>query len=464
MFYRLREQYDISVIDNCVYIISKSGKKCAYLNKNVAIVLLIIVNSCSLKEASERVDFVYKLSFDEAENIVNNIIAKLNIYLTYANDSQKSVEITKDILDKIFVSESRHGQFIKKDEYPKKIKFYLTDYCTRRCIYCFAGAKHIANSIDKVDNKFLSSDRFGVIIKEAEQIGVESIEIAGGDPLLLPNIEEYIRIMSELYSGEWSISTKSFIPEDRVIKLKNAGLKKIQISIDSFDEKIADCMMGCNGAFKEIIQTINCFLKYGIEVSLKAVITSLNIETIPDYFYQAMNIGIKEIRISYYYSSANRHHDSFYPTNEQFIKLNNDMLDVMKKVKANGVYTDFYYHNQVVEAVGDERIYCGGFTSSMAVRYDGKVLFCDSLNHSEDFAIGDMNTQGIMQIWNSKECDERGDPYFYYEKFKGTECYTCSLYNNCFYRRCFVRSYNKYGTYYEKDPACIKRDTVYYNY
>ena len=97
---------------------------------------------------------------------------------------------------------------IEKSKIPKKIKFYLTDYCPRHCVYCFAGAKFSKEKM--INSEFISVKRFKEIIIEASSIGVKEIEISGGDPFVLSNIFDYIDIMIKHFTGVWSVSTKAF--------------------------------------------------------------------------------------------------------------------------------------------------------------------------------------------------------------------------------------------------------------
>lgn len=271
---------------------------------------------------------------------------------------------------------------------------------------------------------------------------------------MLDNIVDYIEIMVKFFPYEWGTSTKAYISEETAEKLQAVGLKEMQVSLDSFNPEHANQLMGDSHAFDEVIATMNNLKKAGIEVTLKAVITSLNIYDIPDYFRKGVELGIKHIRVSYYYASANRHSDALKPTNQQLEWLNNTMPDVLEFLKGHGVTTDYYKHPLYSPVHGDERIFCGGYTKSMSVRYDGQTLFCDSLNHTDEFVSGNLKDKSIMEIWNSEEAQNMGCPEYFKEKFIGTKCYNCKLYHNCFYKRCYVRSYNTYGKYFEVDPAC----------
>ncbi len=454
MSIQLKNRYQLGFSDGNNCIMAVTGDKCVYLNASAAILLRVMLASKNREESVENISRVFQTDRLLSEKAYERMLKRLDKYLE-VNDSNEPFYhfMGKSELESITSCHDEHAHPLAKNPVPEKIKFYLTDYCPRRCVYCFAGARY--SNEEQVDfGDFLSPERFREIISEAEQIGVKSIELCGGDPLILKNICDYVKIMVSEFSGEWSLSTKSYVSSEKAKQLKKAGLDEIQVSLDSFVPENADRMLGVKGAFEEIIETIKNFQNAGVEVSLKAVVTSVNINDIPDFFMKAAEIGVKTVRNSFYYSSGNRHSDMLYPSEEQTDWLNKKMEEVTQQLKQRGF--DPRYEAGIIRkpVKDDERIFCGGFNTSMSVRYDGAVIFCDSLNHTDDFVAGNLKEIGIMELWNSDTVKNFSDPEYYRERFKGTECYRCNLYHNCFYKRCFVRSYVTYGTYYEKDPAC----------
>lgn len=459
--YKLKRQYKLGVEENRNYILAYTGAKCVFLNPIPAFVLNSVLRSDNLLETSHKLSIVFDISEDNARNTVLKVINKLGDYLEEditnkqkdGFDLNKSIEILK-----------RDDEFIcpiVKAKNPRKIKFYLTDYCPRFCIYCFAGAKYVGQS--KIKNKdFLSVERFKEIIIEAKEFGVTNIEISGGDPFVLDNIYEYLEIMIKYFPYDWGTSTKSYITKEQAVKLAEIGLPEIQVSLDSFNPQIADKMMGVKGSFNEVLETIKNLQEAGLEVTTKTTITSLNIFGIPELFVNFINMGIKHIRFAYYYISANRHGDFLYPTNEQFEWLNENMTQPLAFAKEKGVTTDFYKHEPYdASKNGSNRLICGGFTETLCVRPDGGVLFCDSLNHCDEFVAGNLKTQGLVELWNSEGVNNMNDPYYFREKYKGTKCYDCHLFRNCFYKRCYVRTFTRYGKYFDVDPACPFGDKDY---
>lgn len=452
--YKLKRQYKLGVEEECNYILAYTGARCVFLNPVPAFVLNNMLNANDLFETAHYLSSTFNIDENEARDRVSKIIEKLDIYLEEDNSQKEKRKY--DIGSSIDILK-RNNEFIcpiVKAKSPRKIKFYLTDYCPRFCVYCFAGAKYAGNK--KMNCKqFLSLDRFKEIIIEAKNIGVTNIEISGGDPFVLNNIYDYLEVMINYFPYDWGTSTKAHLTKDEARRLKEIGLPEIQVSLDSFQPRIADKLMGVNGAFDEVIDTINNLQEAGLNVTTKTTITSLNILDVPELFVNFVNIGIKHLRFSYYYHSANRHSDYLYPSNEQFEWLNQNMIRPLNYAKEKGVTTDYYNHEPYsISNNSKNRLICGGFTDTLCVRPDGGVLFCDSLNHCDEFVAGNLKTQGLAELWNSDGVNNMNNPLYFHERYKGTKCYDCHLFNNCFYKRCYVRTYTKYGKYFDVDPAC----------
>ena len=454
----LKNQYVLGEADNCNYILSKEGIQCVYLNPYAAFVLKMILCN-GIEKTIENISIVNKTDVLTSTKAINKFLDKIKDYIcdNDQKDSAQTADFSSDI--EILSKDNIFRCPLKKSQKPDKMKIYLTDYCNRKCVYCFAGAKYCKGY--EPASTFLSPERFKEIIIEAAEIGVNNIEISGGDPFVIPNIEDYLKIMIENFPYEWGTSTKSHIDETRARSLKSVGLKEIQVSIDSCVSTTVNTMLGVQGAFEEEVDTINNLLNAGIKVITKCVITSLNILEIPDTIHFLAGLGIKRMRFSYYYLSANRHSDKLYPTNDQMRWLNEKIPELYSFMENNGIENDLSYATIYDENYQGERVICGGYKGTLCIRYDGEALFCDSLNHCEHFNSGNLKEKGIMEIWNSEIVDDMGKPDFFKEKYKGTKCYECSMFNNCFYRRCYVRTYKYTGHFFDVDPACPYGDAKY---
>lgn len=123
-----------------------------------------------------------------------------------------------------------------KDRYGRNINYLrisLTDRCNLRCIYCMPE-----EGVDKKSHEdVLRFEEILKIVEVSATLGVKKIRYTGGEPLILRGIEELIEKTSKVEGIEdIAITTNGILLEELADRLKNAGLKRVNISLDTLDE------------------------------------------------------------------------------------------------------------------------------------------------------------------------------------------------------------------------------------
>lgn len=159
------------------------------------------------------------------------------------------------------------------DNYGRKIEYLrvsLTDRCNLRCIYCMPD-----NDIDiekKCCNSTLNNEEIIKVIKAGATLGIKKIRYTGGEPLIIKGIDELIYNTAKI-SGikDIAITTNGILLDDVIYDLKQAGLKRVNISLDTLKEdKFTKITRG--GKVKKVL--------YAIEKCLSLGITPLKINTV----------------------------------------------------------------------------------------------------------------------------------------------------------------------------------------
>ena len=119
------------------------------------------------------------------------------------------------------------------DSYRRKIDYLrisVTDRCNLRCRYCMP-----AEGIELMDPEgILSYEEFLRISKIAVRNGITKIRITGGEPLVRKGIVEFIRELSGLEGLEdLSLTTNGVLLKDYARRLRDAGLDRVNVSLDS---------------------------------------------------------------------------------------------------------------------------------------------------------------------------------------------------------------------------------------
>ncbi|AOY74787.1 GTP 3',8-cyclase MoaA [Clostridium formicaceticum] len=134
-----------------------------------------------------------------------------------------------------------------KDQYNRKINYMrisITDLCNLRCLYCMPE-KGVAK---KRHVDMLSFEEITEIAKVAATLGVDKIRVTGGEPLVKKGIVDFIGGLSKIDGiKDIAITTNGILLKEYGKDLKKAGLKRVNISIDSLKpEKYAEITRGGN--------------------------------------------------------------------------------------------------------------------------------------------------------------------------------------------------------------------------
>jgi len=113
-----------------------------------------------------------------------------------------------------------------------KLRLSVTDQCNMRCVYCMPskGIEWIASE------ETLTFDEIKRVVNIMTMLGVRKIRITGGEPLLRPGVEDLISSLSKLNNVDSvSMTTNGYFLKQHAKNLYHAGLKGINVSLDSLN-------------------------------------------------------------------------------------------------------------------------------------------------------------------------------------------------------------------------------------
>ena len=116
------------------------------------------------------------------------------------------------------------------------LRISVTERCNFRCQYCMPEKPF---SWKPAENLLSYEDMFK-FVKVSIDEGITKIRITGGEPLLRQGLDQFIKMIHD-YAPEidLAITTNAFLLEDVAQKLKDAGLKRLNISLDSLKPEVA---------------------------------------------------------------------------------------------------------------------------------------------------------------------------------------------------------------------------------
>jgi cyclic pyranopterin phosphate synthase len=171
------------------------------------------------------------------------------------------------------------------------LRVSLTDRCNLRCVYCMPE-KGIEKRCHAEILRFEEVER---IIKACAELGIKKVRFTGGEPLILKGIDKLIKNTASIPGIEdISITTNGMLLADMAEELKSAGLKRVNISIDTLNaEKFLKITRvgDINKVFKAIEKCLSLNM---IPVKLNTVLMrGINDDEIDDFFRLTMDNPIQ---------------------------------------------------------------------------------------------------------------------------------------------------------------------------
>ena len=112
------------------------------------------------------------------------------------------------------------------------LRISLTDRCNFRCIYCMP-----ADGVNMMGHdEILRIEEIETIARVATRIGIRSIRLTGGEPLVRRGVVDLVRSLHEMPGiKNVSMTTNGVLLPDMAADLKDAGLSRVNISLDTLD-------------------------------------------------------------------------------------------------------------------------------------------------------------------------------------------------------------------------------------
>lgn len=276
------------------------------------------------------------------------------------------------------------------------LRISITDSCNLKCKYCMP---------DVVDNfkkeESLSCDEIYKLAKDLVDLGIDKIRITGGEPLARKDSLEIISKIGKLDLKDFAITTNGVLLKKYAKKLKEYGVKRVNISIDSLNPiKYKSITRG--GNLQSVLDGINECKKVGlVPIKLNVVlIGGFNDDEINKFISLTLDedIDVRFIELMPIGQARSWSLDKFI-SNSKVIEANSNLVNV----KANDISSPATYY-KIPDAKGKVGIinpisckFCEN-CNRLRLTYDGKLKLCLHSNEEIDLKYAIDNDMDIKKI------------------------------------------------------------------
>ncbi|MBO6109685.1 MAG: GTP 3',8-cyclase MoaA [Methanobrevibacter sp.] len=266
---------------------------------------------------------------------------------------------------------------VVKDKYDRPIlslRITLTNRCNVNCIYCHHdGMRSSENE--------MTPDEIHKICQIAKRIGVRKIRLSGGEPLIRKDIVEIISKINSVGFNDISITTNGILLEKYAKDLKEAGLDRVNVSLDTLNPETYEFITKkdyLEAAKRGILKSVEVGL-YPVKINM-VIMKDINEHEIKDMFNFCKDNDMV-LQLIELIESENCDDDKF--SKEYHYKLDMveerlaDIADDVKEREFMQGRKKYYINGGEIEVVKpvDNSKFCANCTR-LRVTPDGKIKPC----------------------------------------------------------------------------------------
>nr|WP_054028387.1 GTP 3',8-cyclase MoaA [Bacillus sp. FJAT-28004] len=155
----------------------------------------------------------------------------------------------------------------------RDLRISVTDRCNFRCRYCMPEEVFGPNFRFLPQEKLLSLPELERLTRIFVSFGVEKIRITGGEPLLKKNIGEIITMIRDIEGvRDIAVTTNGSLLKQKARELRDSGLERITVSLDSLNDERFGVMNGRGFPVKGVLEGIDAAALAGLSVKVNMVV------------------------------------------------------------------------------------------------------------------------------------------------------------------------------------------------
>ncbi|KIL51903.1 GTP 3',8-cyclase MoaA [Jeotgalibacillus soli] len=155
----------------------------------------------------------------------------------------------------------------------RDIRISVTDQCNFRCSYCMPAEIFGPDYAFLPKEEYLSFSEIYEIVNAAADLGVEKIRLTGGEPLLRKDLHELIKKLNTIDKiKDIALTTNAMLLPKYAAKLKEAGLQRVNVSMDAIEDEVFKIMNGRSVGVKPVLKGIEAAKEAGLDVKVNMVV------------------------------------------------------------------------------------------------------------------------------------------------------------------------------------------------
>jgi GTP 3',8-cyclase len=171
----------------------------------------------------------------------------------------------------------------------RDLRISVTDRCNFRCVYCMPKEVFGRDYPFLPRAELLTFEEIERLARTFAGLGVEKIRITGGEPLLRRDLETLLEMLAGIPGVDLTLTTNGALLARKAQALRDAGLNRITVSLDSLDDATFRAMNDVDFPVERVLAGIDAALAAGlapvkVNVVVKRGVNEEGILPLAEYF------------------------------------------------------------------------------------------------------------------------------------------------------------------------------------
>ena len=348
---------------------------------------------------------------------------------------------------------------------PFMVVWDFTKQCNLKCKHCYANA-----TSEPAEDELTLEER-KEIIDQLDEAGVAAISFSGGEPLVNKDFWEVARYAHS--KGFYlSVATNgTLISKENANRLKEVGIRYVEVSLDGPDAETHDEFRGIKGAFERAVNGIENARDAGLSTGIATTVTHYNLDRVPEIIKLARKLKVdrfivfnfiptgrgkdmaredltseeRENLMNYLYEEWQNGEMQIFSTSPSYARISitrkegkispTHFAEMELPAEFGGAAKAL---TEFIGGCGAGRIYC-------SIEHNGDIQPCVFI----PIKVGNALRDGFVNVWKNNETMK-------ILRNRDAANYVC---NSCSFRYvcggCRARAYAYFGNILASDPGCI---------
>jgi cyclic pyranopterin phosphate synthase len=153
----------------------------------------------------------------------------------------------------------------------RDLRVSVTDRCNFRCPYCMPRDLFGPDHAFLPRAELLTFEEITRLVRVFVGLGVRKVRLTGGEPLLRRDLPDLVRALAP-YVEDLALTTNGSLLEAQAIALKEAGLMRVTVSLDSLDDEAFRVLSDTKVPLQQVLDGVEAAKQVGLPIKLNTVL------------------------------------------------------------------------------------------------------------------------------------------------------------------------------------------------